>query len=114
MTFRIKPFAGQTYAGHYANHYDIRAYLGLGHIVQRKLYDGTTYETVQSKKLPVDFAGETTVPLTDGRTTRLFVVEGQQSPNGWRGKSSAHRCYAVCPDCGTHVPAGRTHQHKCK
>jgi hypothetical protein len=114
MTFKIKPFAGQTYAGHYADHHDIRAYLGLGQIVQRQWGNGETYETVESKKMPVDFAGETTVPLTDGRTTRLFAVEGQQSPNGWRGKSSAHRCYAVCPDCGTHVPAGRTHQHKCK
>ena len=114
MTFRIKPFAGQTHAGAYADHHDIRAYLGWGKIVQRQWGNGATYETVESKKLPMGFQGWTMVPLTDGREAKLICLTGNPSTNGWRGKSSAHRCYAVCPDCGAHVPAGRTHQHKCK
>lgn len=114
MTFRIQPFAGQTHIGLYADHRDIRAYLGWGKLVDVTRYDGTTYTTLKSSKLPAGYQGWTMVPLTDGREVKLICLTGNPSPNGWRGKSSAHRCYAVCPDCGTHVPAGRTHQHKCK
>ena len=114
MTFKIKPFAGQSYAGHYADHHDIRAYLGWGSIVRRQWGNGAHYEAVQSKKLPVGYQGWTMVPLTDGREVKLICLPGNVSATGRRGKSSAHRCFAVCPDCGTHVPAGRTQQHKCK
>jgi hypothetical protein len=114
MTFRIQPFAGQTHVGLYADHRDIRAYLGWGKLVDVTRYDGTTYTTLKSSKLPAGYQGWTMVPLTDGREVKLICLTGNVSTTGWRGKSSAHRCYAVCPDCGTHVPAGRTHQHKCK
>jgi len=114
MAFFIKAFAGQTYDHRYATHHDIRAYLGWGKLVDVTRYDGTTYTTLDSAKLPMAYQGWTMVPLTDGRETKLICLPGRPSTNGWRGKSSAHRCFAVCPDCGTHVPAGRVHQHKCK
>jgi hypothetical protein len=114
MAFKIAPYAGQTYAGHYADHHDIRAYLGFGTIAERSFGDGTTYNAVESKRLPLDFRKTIMVPLTDGRQTVLICKAGNPSTNGWRGKSSAHRCYVSCPDCAAVVPAGRTHQHKCK
>ena len=123
MAFKIAPYAGQTYAGHYADHRDIRAYLGFGTLVERKmrlynhnedLFYDEQYTTLEARKLPLDFSKTVMVPLTDGRQTVLICKTGNPSPNGWRGKSSAHRCYVSCPDCGAHVPAGRTHQHKCK
>lgn len=95
--FKILPYGGARYNGHYADHADIRQYLGLR----------------PNQKLPTDFVAEITVPLKDGRTTVLTVTAGHTSANGWRGKSSTHRCYVSCPDCGKSVPAGRTHQHKC-
>jgi len=121
--FKIKPYAGQTYTRPYADHNDIRAYLGWGRIVERTLrfYDPNEqlfydeqYTTLKTAKLPMGFQGWTMVPLTDGREAKLICLPGNPSSDGRRGKSSAHRCFAVCPDCGTHVPAGRTHQHKCK
>jgi len=99
MAFKITPFGGQRYNGHYADHGDIRQYLGFK----------------RNAKLPIEFTVPyVVVPLTDGRETTIFVLRGNPSTDGWRGKSSAHRCFAVCPDCGARVPAGRTHQHKCK
>ena len=101
MAFKIEPFGGARYKGHYADHVDVRQYLGLR----------------PNQKLPHDLRTEIEVPLTDGRTTTLIVKDSKPAPAGprrWASKSSAHRCYAVCPDCGQHVPAGRTHQHKCK
>ena len=88
---------------------------GLGKLVDRPHWaSGGTYTTLKTVKLPMGYQGWTMVPLTDGRETKLICLPGNPSPKGMRGKSSAHRTYAVCPDCGTHVPAGRTHQHKCK
>lgn len=113
MTFRIAPYPGQTYQAPYADHHDIRAYLGWGKLVEVPWSSQRTIR-IQSRKLPMGFQGWTMVPLTDGRSTKLICLPGNPSPNGWRGKSSKHRCFAVCPDCGAHVPAGRTHQHKCK
>ena len=113
MTFRIAPYPGQTYHAPYADHHDIRAYLGWGKLVEVPWSSQRTIR-IQSRKLPMGFQGWTMVPLTDGRSTKLICLPGNPSPNGWRGKSSKHRCFAVCPDCGAHVPAGRTHQHKCK
>jgi hypothetical protein len=115
MAFKIAPFAGQTYPGAYADHHDIRAYLGFGKVVERSFGRGQpTYLTVESGRLPIDFSGSVTVPLTDGRSATLICLPGNPSTDGRRGKSSAHRCYVACPDCGAPVPAGRTHQHKCK
>jgi hypothetical protein len=118
MPFRIAPFAGQTYARPYASHEDIRAYLGWGKLVEEAHWspDVGAYTRVQSQKLPMGFAGWTMVPLTDGREVKLICLKGNPTPEGAPryAKSSKHRCFAVCPDCGTHVPAGRTHQHKCK
>ena len=113
MTFRIAPYPGQTSQAPYADHHDIRAYLGWGKLVEVPWSSQRTIR-IQSRKLPMGFQGWTMVPLTDGRSTKLICLPGNPSPNGWRGKSSKHRCFAVCPDCGAHVPAGRTHQHKCK
>ena len=115
MTFRIAPYPGQTYQRPYADHQDIRAYLGWGKLVEAEnSWSGKRHVRIQSRKLPMGYQGWTMVPLTDVRSTKLICLPGNPSPNGWRGKSSQHRCFAVCPDCGVHVPAGRTHQHKCK
>lgn len=114
MTFHIAPFAGQTYASRYADHHDIRAYLGWGKLVERSFGGNTPYTTVESKRLPLGFAGSVIVPLTDGRKTMVICHKGNPSANGWRGKSSKHRTFAQCPDCAAMVPTGRTHQHKCK
>lgn len=115
MAFRIAPFPGQSYPSAYANHHDIRAYLGFGKLVERQFGDGRPYITIESSKLPVEADRVVhELPLSDGRTTTLRCYpSGFLKPLG-RGKSSAHRCFAVCPDCGAEVPAGRTHQHKCK
>ena len=64
-----------------------------------------------------DMQKQVTVTLLDGRETALYVVPSTPAPEGprrWRNKSSAHRTFALCPDCLKAVPAGRTHQHKCK
>tara|TARA_R110000868_G_scaffold47912_1_gene156422 strand:+ start:888 stop:1292 length:405 start_codon:yes stop_codon:yes gene_type:complete len=130
MTFKIAPFPGQTYSGPYADHSDVRAYLGFADLVERKLrsynagenlYYDECYTTLKARKLPIDFCTTTDVwvPLLDHSAAfaRLYCKQGLEAPAGerrWRSKSSAHRCYAVCPDCGVHVPAGRAHQHKCK
>jgi hypothetical protein len=114
MAFLIAPYPGQTYAGRYAQHADIRAYLGWAKLVERQHWsDGSTITTLKVGKLPMGYQGWTMVPLTDGRETKLICLPGHSAPD-WRGKSSKHRTFAVCPDCGAHVPAGRTHQHKCK
>lgn len=117
MAFKIAPFPGQTYGRPYAGNEDIRAYLGWGKLVERPHWStGGTYTTVKASKLPMGFQGWTMVPLVDGREVKLICLPGNpapaDAPRYW--KSSKHRTYAVCPDCGTHVPAGRTHQHKCK
>jgi hypothetical protein len=115
MPFYITPFAGQTYGGRYADHRDIRAYLGWGKIVERSwAVNAPTYLAVESKRLPLGFAGSVIVPLTDGRKTMVICHKGNPSTDGWRGKSSTHRTFAQCPDCAAMVPTGRTHQHKCK
>jgi hypothetical protein len=101
MPFKIEPFGGARYNGHYADHVDIRQYLGLR----------------PNQKLPHDMWEQIGVPLTDGRETILTVRPSTPAPAGerrWRNKSSAHRCFVICPDCLKAVPAGRTHQHKCK
>ena len=102
MAFKILPLIRtNSWAGQYANHTDIRAYLGLR----------------PNQKLPHDMQKQVTVPLLDGRETALYVVPSTPAPAGprrWRNKSSAHRTFALCPDCLKAVPAGRTHQHKCK
>lgn len=114
MAFKITPYGGAKHASDYADHHDIRAYLGWGKTREYTLYDGSTYASVVGQRLPIGFQGWTIVPLMDGRETKLICLPGNPSTDGRRGKSSAHRCFAVCPDCGAHVPAGRTHQHKCK
>lgn len=102
MAFYILPHPANPIQGRYADHGDIRLYLGLA----------------RDAKLPMNFCTDSDiwVPLAghSAASARLYCKPGNPSPNGWRGKSSAHRCFAVCPDCGEHVPAGRTHQHKCK
>lgn len=102
MAFYILPHPASPVQGRYADHDDIRQYLGFK----------------RGAKLPLDFTSSCTwVPLTDGRHTVLIVRPGNPAPAGerrWRNKSSAHRCFVSCPDCGEAVPAGRTHQHKCK
>ena len=124
MPFKIAPFPGQTYSRPYADHSDIRAYLGFAELVERKmrlynpnedLFYDERYTTLKARKLPLDFCeSAVVVPLTDHRSTVIYCKPGNPSPNGQRGKSSAHRVFAMCPDCGEAVPAGRTHQHKCK
>lgn len=115
MPFKIAPYAGQTYAGRYADHRDVRAYFGWGKLVERRLnYNDAPYLAVESAKLPIGFCGSVIVPLTDGRTTKVICNHGKASTNGRRGKSSTHRTFAECPDCAAMVPTGRTHQHKCK
>lgn len=69
------------------------------------------------KKLPADFSCSLWLPLTDGRRVNTWVHEGAPMRMGNYGrmiKSSKHRVMVACPDCGASVPAGRTHQHKCK
>lgn len=109
MGFKIMPFGGPRHWGHYADHHDIRAYL-----FQDELKNGSGVP----HKLPLDFQRQVSVPLTgrhEGKMTHLVCKKGKPSPTGdWRGKSSAHRCFAMCPNCLDWVPAGRTHQHKCK
>lgn len=103
MAFFIQPHPSSQF-GSYADHHDIRAYL-------RDL-SGKQF----GSKLPMDFSGGFgPIPTKCGRTTTLIVHPGKKSPTGdWRGKSSTHRVYASCPGCEDAVPAGRTHQHKCK
>lgn len=112
MAFYIKPFLPEA-AGRYANHADIRAYAGQATI---RVYPSQVgpMRSLEANKLPMDFSADVEVPLTDGRSARLFILCGTKSHNGMRGKSSAHRTFAICPDCYAEVPAGRTHQHKCK
>lgn len=102
MPFKILPVAKISgWAGQYADNHDIKIYLGL------KPY----------QKLPHDMQKQVTVPLLDGRETALYVVPSTPAPEGprrWRFKKSAHRTFALCPDCLKAVPAGRTTQHKCK
>jgi hypothetical protein len=120
MAFRIAPYPGQTYPGRYATHHDIRAYLGFGTIRDREIGVGfgqpkQTYAALESTKLPVDFCHSgIQVPLVGGGWTELYCEPGRPSSSGMRGKSSRHRCHAVCPACKAPVPAGRTFQHKCK
>ena len=115
MAFKIAPYPGQTYGRPYAGNEDVRAYLGWGKLVERPHWSsGGTYTTIKTSKLPMGYQGWTMVPLTDGRETKLICLPGNPSPNGMRGKSSTHRTFALCPDCLKAVPAGRTHQHKCK
>ena len=115
MPFKIAPYAGQTYTRQYADHRDVRAYLGWGNLVELRLrYNDELYTTVKCDTLPLDFFGSVIVPLTDGRTTTVVCRPGKASLSGRRGKSSTHRTFATCPDCGASVPTGRTHQHKCK
>ena len=117
MAFKIAPLAGQTYPRAYADHRDIRAYLGFGRLVENppSRWPCIPYVTVESGKLPLEFSGSVTVPLTDGRTATLICLPGNPAPAGAPryAKSSKHRCFVACPDCGASVPAGRTHQHKC-
>jgi len=102
MAFKILPIAKvYGYAGQYADNRDIKVYLGLR----------------PNQKLSHDMRKQVTVTLLDGRETALYVVPSTPAPEGpnrWRNKSSAHRTFALCPDCLKPVPAGRTHQHKCK
>ncbi len=104
MSFFIKPHKSSGEWVSYADHKDIRAYL--------QDLSGKQF----GSKLPMDFSGAYgPVPTNCGRTTTLIVHPGNKSATGdWRGKSSSHRVYASCPDCEVAVPAGRTHQHKCK
>lgn len=103
MGFKIEPFGGRQYQGDYANHTDIRQYLGL-----------SAYAKLPKEPSPSCVWG---VPLTDGRETMLQVRKGGEARRNQWGrliKSSKHRVFALCPDCEKMVPAGRTHQHKCK
>lgn len=120
MPFRIAPFPGQTYPAPYANHHDIRAYLGFGELVTRRIpnvhpMDSQPTHALKTKKLPLDFTTAVyNVPLVDGRFTTLFVSPSESSGLPRGRKLSTHRVHAECPDCALLVPAGRTHQHKCK
>jgi hypothetical protein len=105
MPFYIRPY-GDRPGYRYADHHDIRDYLNA------HLRDSGR-PTIKSK-LPIDLVANFPVPFKDGRTGIVMIRPGTQSPLGWRGKSSAHRCMISCPDCGVEVPVGRTHQHKCK
>lgn len=98
MGFKIAVHPDNKYGFRYADHGDIRLYLGFK----------------QYEKLPLDFSGEVVVPVVGGGSTLLTCTKGNPSTTGWRGKRSTHRCYVSCPTCSAQVPAGRTTQHKCK
>lgn len=70
-----------------------------------------------SNKMPREFSCSMIVPLKDGRSATAYVYEGNAPRMGNFGRtisSSKHRVFVTCPDCRADVPAGRTHQHKCK
>jgi len=98
MSFKIMPYGGQRYKGHYANHHDIRQFFGF-----------EPYERV-----PADFEARILLETTKGEFITATYKKGHVSQNGRRGKSSAHRVFVNCPCCQAQVPAGRTHQHKCR
>lgn len=56
-------------------------------------------------KLPADLTLEPTL-VGD---TLVYVKAGIA---GGRRSAGKHRVYAICNDCGKHVPAGRLHQHR--
>lgn len=117
MPFFIAPYPGQTYPTRYANHHDVRAYLGFGELVQRPIAVGfgqpeQSYHTLKTKKLPLDFTTAVyNVPLTDGRLTTLFASPSESSGLPRGRKISTHRVHAECPDCGLLVPAGARWSH---
>lgn len=103
MGFKIKPHPEglRSWSGAYADHTDIMRYLGFEPYA----------------KLPREFNAIRFIPLTDGREVMLTVSQGAPMRMGNFGrmiKSSRHRCHVKCPDCSASVPAGRTHQHKCR
>jgi hypothetical protein len=117
MAFFIKPYLDQPYMRRYADHRDINMYFGFGRIVERslRLASGTeTYLAIEEQKVPAEFSGAMVLETTDGRKVGVIYYPGHRSVTGRRGKSSKHRVIVGCPDCKKNVPAGRTHQHKCK
>jgi hypothetical protein len=117
MAFMIKPYPGQTYARSYADHRDIGMYFGFGELVTRRLNGSPVtenYVTIKEQKVPASFSGTMVLETTDGRKVGVIYYPGSVSVTGRRGKSSKHRVFVGCPDCRKNVPAGRTHQHKCK
>jgi hypothetical protein len=41
----------------------------------------------------------------------VFWIKSSESVAKGRGKSSAHRVFCECPECGRSIPVGRMHQH---
>lgn len=91
-------------------------------IDRRRLYEALGHPG-RADKLPADFAGEFTIPVSAkgyycdgdpeywGEVTVVVKpsVPGRR-PNGLPYKSSAHRTFVKC-GCGKLVPTGRYHQH---
>lgn len=109
MPFKLMPFGGQRYNGHYADNVDFKQYFGLK----------------PSDKWPTGALSDVEIRTTDGRVTSMWLL-----PRGpvktherydWAKhkvvtvpiKTSKHRCMVHCPDCSVGVSAGRAHQHKC-
>ena len=86
----------------YAHNGDFKRYLGM---------------ESDEAKWPASSIDPVVVPLKDGRFTAMWLdapLPAKLDSRGRKIKSSAHRCMTLCPDCEAVVPAGRTHQHKCK
>jgi hypothetical protein len=99
MAFKIRAFAQRNEEGPvgywYAQTYDFKEYLGLR----------------RNQKWPKEPLGPVEVPTNKGPTSMFLYASG--FPKERKG-ARKHRCYVDCPTCGVEVPAGRTHQHKCK
>ena len=110
MAFKILPFAGAAYPGDYADNTDFKQYFGFG------AYDKWPTHALPDIQVPLARGGTTTMsllPATEvGMRTRWCRT--RQRTITVPVKTSKHRCFVICPDCGKHVPAGRTNQHKCK
>jgi len=74
--------------GYHANAGDMREFLGV-------------------RELPAEGMPERLI-----QGVRVYVAPQAPLEAGQR-KRATHRIFAVC-ECGTHVPVGRLHQHKCK
>lgn len=109
MPFKIEPFGGARYNGHYADNQDFKQYFGL------KPQD----------KWPTGAMSDVYVKTTKGAVTSMWLLPRAEPVMKTRWdrlagrfievpvKTSKHRCYVLCPDCSRGVPAGRAHQHKC-
>jgi tRNA(Ile2) C34 agmatinyltransferase TiaS len=76
--------------GDYGRHFsgDMNKFLGLA----------------PKKKLPVEG-----MPAREVQGVMIYVLSLAEA----KERGLFHRVRAVCPKCGVHMSAGRTHQHKC-